>query len=504
MPKAAAPKGVVAKSSTTEASSPDNAIPRLKLGESGFVGLKTRNGRIQEEAQLAFRYPHFLATRNEMVNNPTIGAALNVYRFLMGRVNWSVQPIVGASSTDKERAKIIESMMHDMDGSWDAFIESVIPVIEYGFAVNEIVLRRRLKRNGSFFEDGLVGLKSLPVRSQDTIVKWVFSDDGSTLLGVKQTTIGLENQTYWQGKTDATDGLVFTPIEKLLHFTTNGSKSNPEGRSQLIPVYLAYKQLSLIQETQLLGISRDQQGILKIEIPPKYLDPNGSVEDKAAVAGFQQIIDNYNNGVARGLLVPAMADAETKLPMFTYTLLESKGTSKYDTEAAIKRLQDSIMTALNVDPASLGINSTGSAASKTSITALAVDSKLKEIASVLNHKLMKILHEANGWDTTNLPKFVYDAPEEFDIGEYSSAIQRIFATSAIECDRSVYNRIRHILGMPLLPDDLPVQIDMLPAIITGQTSASSTGMAIGNDSNSGTSKGGGSGTDKSIANKENK
>jgi hypothetical protein len=504
MPKAEAPKGVAAKSSPTEASSPDNSIPRLKLGESGFVGLKTRNGRIQEEAQLAFRYPHFLATRNEMVNNPTIGAALNIHRFFMERVNWAVQHAVGATPVEIERSKLIESMMHDMEHSWSAFISSVIPVGEYGFALNEIVLRRRLKRNNSLWDDGLVGLAKLPVRAQDTIAKWKFSEDGSELLGIKQTTIGLENQIYWQGKTDAEDGLLFTPIDKLLHFTTNCNKGNPEGKSSLQNVYLAYKQLTLIQETQLLGIGKDQMGILKIEIPPRYLDPNGSVEDKAAVAGFQQIIDNYNNGVQRGLLVPAMADAETKLPMFSYSLMEAKGTAKYDTEAAIKRLEANILTALNVDPASLGVNSTGSAASKTSITALAVDSKLKEIANVLNHKLMKVLHEANGWSTDNMPSFVYDAPEEFDIGEYSSAIQRIFATSAIECDRSVYNRIRRILGMPLLPDDLPVQVDMLPAVLTGQTSASATGMAIGNDGNSGTSKGGGSGADKSIANKENR
>lgn len=499
MPEATTPDGV-------SALAPDKAIPRLKLGESGFVGLKTRNGRIQEEAQLAFRYPHFLATRNEMVNNPTIGAALNVYRFLMGRVNWSVQPIIGATSVDKERAKAIESMMHDMDGSWDSFIESVIPVIEYGFALNEIVLRRRLKRNNSKFDDGLIGLARLPVRSQDTVAKWKFSEDGSELLGIKQTTAGQENQMYWQGKTDAEDGLLFTPIDKLLHFTTNSEKNNPEGRSILKSIFLAFKELTLIQETQLLGISKDQMGILKIEIPPRYLDPNGSVEDKAAVAGFQQIIDNYNNGVQRGLLVPAMADAESKLPMFSYSLMESKGTAKYDTEAAIKRLQENILTALNVDPASLGVNSTGSAASKTSITALAVDSKLKEIACVLNHKLMKTLHEANGWSTDNMPKFVYEEPESFDIGEYSSAIQRIFATSAIEVTRPVLNSILRMLRIQEMPDDMPVQIDLLPANISGQSSASGSGMAIGNSGNSGTGKIGGSGggADKSIANKENR
>ncbi|WP_390174305.1 hypothetical protein, partial [Staphylococcus pseudintermedius] len=70
-----------------------------------------------------------------------------------------------------------------------------------------------------------------------------------------------------------------------------------------------------------------------------------------------------------------------------------------------------------------------------------------------------------------MPTFIYAQPEEEDIGEFSSAVQRIFATSAIEVDRDVLNRIRQMIGVPLLPDDLPVQVDMLPASLTGQTSA---------------------------------
>ena len=62
-----------------------------------------------------------------------------------------------------------------------------------------------------------------------------------------------------------------------------------------------------------------------------------------------------------------------------------------------------------------------------------------------------------------------------------------------------------MIGVPLLPDDLPVQVDMLPASLTGQTSASGSGMQVGT-SGDGTAKigGSGSGADKSVANKENK
>ena len=215
-----------------------NTIPRLSLAEQGFVGLKTSKGKILEEVQRAFRYPDFIKTINEMRNNPTVGAALNVYGFLMSRVKWEVEAPPDATNIEKERADIVKSMMYDMQHSWDSFIKSVIPYLEYGFAINEIVLYRRLKRNGSKYNDGVVGIKKLAPRSQDTIAEWTFSESGSDLLGVKQSLRHVENAYKFQSKTDA-NGLIDIPREKFLLFTTNSSKGNPEGNSILKNIYLA-------------------------------------------------------------------------------------------------------------------------------------------------------------------------------------------------------------------------------------------------------------------------
>ena len=102
------------------------------MGETGFVGLKVNNKRILEESQVAFRYPNFIKTVNEMRNNPTVGAAMNVYRMMISRVKWNVEPPVGATPQEIERTKLVGTMMSDMEHSWPAFIESVIPYLEYG------------------------------------------------------------------------------------------------------------------------------------------------------------------------------------------------------------------------------------------------------------------------------------------------------------------------------------------------------------------------------------
>lgn len=456
----------------------DSTIPRISLGEQGFIGLTVRNKKILEETNAAFRYPNFIRTVNEIRHNTTVGAAMNVYRMMISRVKWDVEPPVGATDKDKARVTIIRTMMHDMEHSWASFIESVVPYLEYGFAINEKVFRRRLKRNGSKFNDGLVGLRKLPTRSQDTIVGWRFTEDGADLIGVEQTLQNLENSYRFANRTND-NGKIDIDRNKFLLFSASANKGNPEGNSIYKNIYLAYKRLELLQDQELLGIAKDVQGILKIEIPPKYLDPNGSPEDRQVAAAFQTIIDNYNAGTQRGLLVPRIIDPESKLPMFDYALMESKGGAKYDTESVIRRLQSDILSALNVDILKLGAEGTGSfslAESKSSVLALAIDYRLREIQEVLNTDLMRTLYEMNGWSCENLPSFVYADIEEVDLESFSKAVQRIFSTSAIEVDRQVMNRVRESIGVPPKPDDEDVDVDNLPANLVGVSSRAGDGM----------------------------
>jgi hypothetical protein len=332
----------------------------------------------------------------------------------------------------------------------------------------------------------------------------VFSEDGADLLKVEQSLTNIENAYRFQNRINV-NGRLEIDREKFLLFSASATKGNPEGNSIYKNIYLAFKQLSLLQNQELVGIAKDVQGILKIAIPPRYLDPNASPEDKAAVAAFQTIIDNYNAGTQRGLLVPNMIDPESKLPLFTYDLMESKGGAKYDTESVIRRLQGDILSALSVDILKLGAEGSGSfslAESKSSVLALAIDYRLREIAEVLNSHLMRTLYEMNGWDTSKMAKFVYSDIEEVSLEEFSKAVQRVFSTSAIEVDRSVLNRVRKVLGVPEKPDDEPVDKENLPSALAGNSSKSGAGMEVGTTGN-GTAKNPQGGKDTSTANADN-
>lgn len=453
----------------------DAVIPRISLSEKGFTSLKTSNGRIIESPTRAFRFPQMLSVVDEMRNCPAVATGLNAYKLLMNRVDWSVEAPLNATPEQIEKARFIESCMHDMEQSWQTTVGNWFDFIEYGSHVSEKVFRRRLRKNGSKFNDGLVGIKKLAPRSRSSIERWDFSEDGRELLGVEQSIRYMENGYLFQSQANER-GLIYIPRDKFLLFICDGTLDNPEGNSILKTVYLAYKQLSLLQDQILLGVAKDVQGILKITLPPKYFDPNASEADKAVLASYNSIISNYNAGTQAGLLVPGMVDPETRQPMFTYELMESKGNQKYDTESIMKRLEGNILDAMSCGVLRLGMDAAGSFSiqdGKTNILSLAVDRRLQEIASVLNHDLIPSLFKLNGWTDTELPKFVHQNISSVSMDEFGKLVQRTASVGLLPVTRAVVNRVLEVGGFPLEPSDAPI----IPEEMSGYQSSSSKGMA---------------------------
>lgn len=479
-------------------------IPRLSMGEAGIVGLKQASKRILEEQNLAFRFPQFLKTVDEMRSNPTVAAALLIYKMMLGRVEWNVEPPVDATDQQKERAKFIESCMHDMEHSWKNFITETTSYLEYGHAVHEKVFKRRFRKGGaSKFNDGLVGWKKLPPRSQNSLSGWLYSDDGRELIGVEQSLASVtESFRYKLLTKDGTK--INIPREKFLLFRADGTRENPEGRSLLKGCYLAYKQLELIQNQEMIGIARDLGGLVVASLHPKYMDPDASAADQAVYQGFKDIVSNITSGSQAGAVIPAMFDPESKLPIFDLRLLESKGGARFDTSKIINRLQNDILTALNCDVIKLGGNSGDSFAladAKTTLMSLSLNYRLQEIADVINNDLIPETFRRNGWTDEELPKVVPQDFDKIDLEKFSAAIQRLAATGMLEVDRPVLNKIRDVLGVPLRPEDEPPDEK---AMKLNQDAPSKSGAGYASDT------GGLNGTgnsapkrDNSIANKEN-
>ena len=119
------------------------------------------------------------------------------------------------------------------------------------FPVTILVLRRRLKRKGSKYNDGYVGIHSLPIRAQNTVISgWKYSEDGRELVAVKQM---IPSPLY--------DRLVISGIEihrkKFLLFNTDTHKGNPVGNSPFKACYIPWCYRVDIEERESVGIGRD-------------------------------------------------------------------------------------------------------------------------------------------------------------------------------------------------------------------------------------------------------
>lgn len=471
----------------------DATAPRLRMGEVGTTGLKISNKNILEESKHELRWPNVIKTYKNMQKDATISSAINLYRMMLTRIQWVVQAPKGATPEQEKKARFIEQCMRDMDHSWAEFIQDVSSSYTYGFSVQEKVYRKRLKNNGSRYNDGLIGWKKLPIRSQDTISGWRFSDDGRELLAVEQDLSTVSHYGRYNSLVQANGNTIVIPRNKFMLFRVNPERDNPEGNSLLKSVYLSWKYRTAIEEQEAIGIVRNMVGTPVVKIPPIYMSPDATVEQKAIYQYYQNMVRNLERNEQSGIVLPNAYDPESRQPLFSFELLSVSSGKQYDTSAIIQRWDYKILTGLFADFLKLGQDQVGSfalAGAKTSIMAMAIEARLREIADVLNKDLIKQTFDLNGWDDEELPQFTYTDLDEEDLDEFSKLVQRIFSVNAIEFDREIANIIRERgFGASPLPKDQEIDEDLLP----NNRSRSGDGLA----------KGGGNGTSDKPAGQDN-
>lgn len=236
----------------------DVSAPRLRLSEVGYTGLHVSNGQILEESKQELRFPESIKTYKKMAMDTTLSSALGLYEMMVARVKWRCVPPKDATEQEKAKADFVNSCMDDMEHTWFDFIKEASSMYTFGFAVHEKVYRQRLKRTGSKYNDGLIGLRKLPIRSQDTITKWLFDGTGRNLIGLEQSVEGSDDLYRF---TTINDTKVTIERPKFLLFRTNVKRDNPEGVSPLKSCYQSWKWRNALEEHEAIGVSREMRGI---------------------------------------------------------------------------------------------------------------------------------------------------------------------------------------------------------------------------------------------------
>lgn len=446
---------------------------RFKLGESGYLGLNIFDGVTKDELKKELNFPRSIETFKQMSYHSTVNAALTLYANLIGKVKWKFLPPQDATEEEKRQSEIINEMMHDMDQPWGEFINDVMSAQVFGFSIHEKVFRRRLRESGSKYSDGLIAWKKLPIRNQETIEKFIFTEDGNEIKGVKQDlTLVHDMYNRYSSRVDKT---VVLPRSKFMHFRVGRHKGDPFGKSPLRDAYLAWRYLTIVEEIESNGVAKDLVGFPVLKLPPMYLSPDATPEQKSIRTYYENVMRNLQINQQSALILPNAYDPETRQPLFELELLSLDGKKGMDTDKIKTYYKNLILTSLFADVLVLGQGATGSFALgqiKNSLSGSAAEALLETFTETINQDLIRHTYELNGWDVARMGRMDYENLEADDLETESKFWQRIASVGLVEVDRAVLNRIRSIAGIEPLADDTPVDYENL----SNNTSRAGDGM----------------------------
>lgn len=243
----------------TKAVNPLDTPERFKLGEIGGIGIPIFNGVSQQELKAELNHPQSVKTYKLMSYHPSINAPLSLFRNMVGNLQYRVTPPKDATEEEKNQAKIVESMLGDMEHSFEDFILEAMTCTTYGWAVHEKVFRKRTYASGSKYNDGLIAIRKLPLRAQESIQRFIFDETGNEIKGVVQNLAGISDP-YGQWAFRKSSEIPI-PKSKILHITLGNNRSNPFGTSPLREAYSAWRYLQALEELEAQSITKDVNGM---------------------------------------------------------------------------------------------------------------------------------------------------------------------------------------------------------------------------------------------------
>lgn len=409
----------------------------------GDTGLTRWGNQIFEEFLTNLRYPGASKVYNEMSSNdPIIGAILYMSVQLVKRAKWKVQA-ASDSTEDKEAADFLESCMDDMEKTMSDIMDDVLSEFTYGFSLLEIVYKHR--------EDGRIGWKKMPIRSQDSLYGWEFYKNGD-IKAFKQ-----QAPPHYK--------ITDIPIKKCLLFTTTSYKDNPEGKSLLRNAYRPWYFKKRIEEIEGIGIERDLAGLPVIQ-PPNDINlfDTTNVESNKLRAYTQTLVTNVRRDKSEGVVLP---------PDWEFKLLSTGGSRQFDTSAIINRYDQKIAMTMLADLVMLGQNAGSYALAdvKKSLLAASLEAQLDRIASVFNKNAVKKLFEINHFpNITELPKMVHEEIETPDIKDLAFLLRA--SGFSVTKDLPLMNHLRELISLDPLKKE---EFEEMYSSVDGENEADTFG-----------------------------
>lgn len=411
------------------------------FAEVGRSGLQASNGVVFEEFLLQLRGPQGRKVLREMSDNdPVIGGILLAFEKTLSRLDWHIEVPDDATPQDKEVADFVQECFDDMSDSWTATLSGVLSCMTYGWSYHEIVYKKRQGDTNdpttrSRYDDGRVGWRKWPIRTQESLLRWVFDENGG-VQGMQQVVL--------------TGGSYTIPIEKALLFRTTTAKGNPEGRPLIRNAHRPWYFKKRIEEIEAIGIERDLAGLPVGWIDSSYFSNTASPDERALKAVMQDIVTNIKRNETEGVLMPLQRDEDGN-KMIELELLSSGGSRQFDTDKIVARYNQQIAMSVLADFIMLGHENVGSQAlgqSKIELWMMAVEAVAKSIAEVINQHAIPRLLKINGIQAETPPHLVFGSVENVNLGILGTFLKSLADAGIITGDGPLEDYVRDVAKLP--------------------------------------------------------
>jgi hypothetical protein len=435
----------------------------------GSSGLKNSGGFIREEYLPQLSGNQAARQFREMGDN---SAAVNGILFaitsLLRKVKWRTEPADDTPQA-QEMADYVESLRHDMHGTWEDMVSEALSMFQYGFAPCEVTYKWRdgyqpegSETPTSDYSDGLIGWESIRLLGQDTIQRWYFDKRGRM--------IGVFQQPF-------TGPGVSISGQKLLNFRASPYKDNPEGRSILRGAYRSYFMTKRFEEMESIMFER-MAGLPTLYMPSEILNKavgvDGQPADPVAVAtvqAYRNLVANVRIDNWMGVVLPSdvymdSTGKPTNVRKYEFTLLTPQGGGRtgMDADKQITRNNLLIMQSVLADFLALGHEVRGTQAAaftKVDLFLDALDAALSAVAAVFNRLGLPRLWYLNAFDPELQPTYQPDLAQRIDIDTLSAfALRMAQAGMPLFPDADTEDFFRDAAGMPLRPEDGTIPLDI--------------------------------------------
>ena len=409
----------------------------------GRSGLKQYAGYLDEEFHKSLNsQPKRYKAFTEMASNDaTIGAVLYATKTLIRSVPWYLKPADESAEADEAR-QFVDECRGDLSHTWEDFVIESLSDMVHGWALFEIVYKVRDGRNedparNSKYTDGRIGWRKFGIRSQDTLVRWEFDDDGG-IRGMHQSA----PPTY---------EVTFLPIEKCLLFRPDFSKNNPEGKSLLRNSYRAWFYKKRIEEMEGIRIDRDATGLPKMSLPPEIMNASPGTTNATLRDDYEGKLQKLRHDEYGCVLVPAETTQDGQPSGFKFELIQSTGGPAIDMDRTIRRYQHDIAMTLMAEFMLLGSQPSGTrslADSKTELFAVALGALMDTRKAVLNRFAIPRLLRLNGIDEQMAPTLEHGDIESRDLAQLGTFVQQMLSVGAMTPDEQLERELRSAAKLP--------------------------------------------------------